>query len=99
MLLLTAVTPRKLSGSRRESPKATTGGGGKHIAHVDDGVEGSGLQRTTYLGVFVTGAAFPIDRQHVECAAAAVAAVTGVELDADHGKCIDADTEGALSET
>ncbi|KPD33051.1 hypothetical protein AN404_09725, partial [Pediococcus acidilactici] len=96
MLVFSTVTPRKLSGSRRESPDATTGVDGEDITHFHDGIEQADFGCAADLGVFVASFTLVINGQHVEGATAAVAPITGVELEADHGKGINAKANGTL---
>jgi hypothetical protein len=96
MLVFSTVTP-EASGSRRESPAATTGLAG-NTSHLQYRVEQSYLGRAPHLGVFVTCLAVAVNRQYVERTAPAVAAAASVELEAEHGKRIQANTYGALGE-
>jgi hypothetical protein len=92
MLVFSTVTPRKLLSGSDESPDATTGVDGK-TSPTFTRYRTSGLGRAADLGVFVASFALVIIRQP---SGATVAPITGVELDADHGKGINAKANGTL---
>ncbi len=74
------------------------GGLGKHIADFHHGIQGSHFHRTPSLAVAVGGPVVVVQRQHAEGATAAAAAGARVELEAVHGKGIEAKAHRALGE-
>ncbi|MNF83815.1 hypothetical protein D3C84_661480 [compost metagenome] len=70
-------------------------GGGEHITDLYFRIKGTHFGGATHLGVFVLRLPLIIDGHNV----ATVATVAGIELHADHRKCIDTHPEGALGIT
>ncbi|MNM84622.1 hypothetical protein D3C81_967160 [compost metagenome] len=70
----------------------------EYIAHPHHRIEQAHFRRAAHLGVFVTGLAVAIDRQHVERTAPAIAAAAGIELEAEHGERVQANANGPLGE-